>query len=210
MPVAGTGTRTTAYMTAKRAMDVLCGAAGLVVLLPLLALIAASVAVTSGRPVFFRQRRVGAGGRDFTLYKFRSMTVRRGTEQGSFDAGNTARVTRLGRVLRRTKLDELPQLWNVLTGDMSLVGPRPEVRKWVNAYPARWARVLATRPGITDPASIEFRNEEELLAAVPDPEAYYRAVILPRKLDIYERYVSARTFSGDVAIVLKTLRALVP
>lgn len=197
-------------MTAKRAMDVLCGAAGLVVLLPLVTLIAASVAVTSGRPVFFRQRRVGAGGRDFTLYKFRSMTVRRGTEQGSFDAGNTARVTRLGRVLRRTKLDELPQLWNVLTGDMSLVGPRPEVRKWVNAYPARWARVLATRPGITDPASIEFRNEEELLAAVPDPEAYYRAVILPRKLDIYERYVSARTFSGDVVIVLKTLRALVP
>jgi lipopolysaccharide/colanic/teichoic acid biosynthesis glycosyltransferase len=117
-------------------------------------------------------------------------------------------VTRVGKLLRKTKLDEFPQLWNVLVGDMSLVGPRPEVRKWVEAYPDRWAKVLAVRPGITDPASIEFRNEEELLAAAPNPETYYRKVILPRKLDLYEEYVETRSFWGDVGILLKTVWAV--
>ncbi len=143
------------------------------------------------------------------LFKFRTMTVRKGTEQGSFDAGSAARVTRVGAFLRKTKLDELPQLWNVLKGDMSLVGPRPEVRKWVEAYPERWARVLTVRPGITDPASIEFRNEEDILAASPDPERTYREVILPRKLDLYEEYVRTRSFWGDVGILLKTVWAVV-
>lgn len=132
------------------------------------------------------------------------MTVQRGTERGSFDAGSSVRVTRVGKLLRKTKLDELPQLWNVLVGDMSLVGPRPEVRKWVEAYPERWEKVLIVQPGITDPASIEFRNEEELLAAAPNPEAYYRDVILPRKLDLYEEYVRNHTFGGDIAILIKT------
>jgi lipopolysaccharide/colanic/teichoic acid biosynthesis glycosyltransferase len=117
-------------------------------------------------------------------------------------------VTRVGKLLRKTKLDELPQLWNVLVGDMSLVGPRPEVRKWVEAYPDRWSKVLAVRPGITDPASIEFRNEEELLAAAPDPKTCYRDVILPRKLDLYEEYVETRSFWGDVGILLKTVWAV--
>lgn len=195
-------------MKMKRIMDVLCSLAGLVVLLPVLAVIAALVLLTSGRPVIFRQRRVGALGRDFTLFKFRTMTVRYGTEQGSFDAGSTTRVTGAGRVLRKTKLDELPQLWNVLLGDMSLVGPRPEVRKWVEAYPERWAKVLTIRPGITDPASIEFRNEEELLAIAPDPESYYLEVILPRKLDLYEHYVNTQTFWGDITILFRTIRAI--
>lgn len=193
----------------KRLFDLACALGGIVVLAPLLALLWLAVVVESGLPGLFRQRRVGLGGRDFVLFKFRSMTVRRGTEQGSFDAGSAARVTRVGRLLRKTKLDELPQLWNVLKGDMSLVGPRPEVRKWVEAYPERWAKVLTVRPGITDPASIEFRNEEEILAQSPDPERTYREEILPRKLDLYERYVATRSFWRDAGILLKTVWAVV-
>ena len=137
------------------------------------------------------------------------MTVQAGTEKGSFEAGSARRVTPVGRFLRKTKLDELPQLWNVIKGEMSLVGPRPEVRKWVDAYPARWARVLEVKPGITDPASIVFRNEEELLAAAKDPEDAYRNAILPRKLDLYEEYLRTRTFWGDVGIIFKTMRVVV-
>ena len=115
----------------KRAFDVVAASLGLLLLAPLLLVAAAALLLTQGRPILFRQTRVGRGGRDFRLLKFRSMTVLRGTESGSFDAGNPARITPLGRFLRRTKMDELPQLWNVLKGDMSLVGPRPEVRQWV-------------------------------------------------------------------------------
>jgi len=185
-------------------MDMAGALAGLVALSPLLCLLWFAVVEKSGLPGFFRQQRAGYRGRHFSLLKFRSMTVRRGAEQGSFDAGSAARVTRFGRFLRKTKLDELPQLWNVLVGEMSLVGPRPEVRKWVEAYPERWAKVLTVRPGITDPASIEFRNEEELLAKAPDPERAYREEILPRKLDLYERYVATQSFWGDVGILAKT------
>jgi lipopolysaccharide/colanic/teichoic acid biosynthesis glycosyltransferase len=192
----------------KRILDIVGALVGVVLLSPLLAMVWLAVVLESGLPGLFRQRRMGRGGSEFSLYKFRTMTVQRGTERGSFDAGSSARVTRVGKLLRKTKLDELPQLWNVLVGDMSLVGPRPEVRKWVEAYPDRWARVLAARPGITDPASIEFRNEEELLAAAPEPEAYYRNVILPRKLDMYEGYVETRSFWGDVGILLKTVWAV--
>ncbi|HEX2746850.1 MAG TPA: sugar transferase, partial [Verrucomicrobiales bacterium] len=115
------------------------------------------------------------------------------------------RVTKTGRLLRKSKLDELPQLWNVIRGEMALVGPRPEVRKWVKAHPDRWAFVHTVRPGITDPASIEFRNEEELLAAAADPEALYREVILPRKLDLYENYIRTRASGRDLGILLKTV-----
>jgi lipopolysaccharide/colanic/teichoic acid biosynthesis glycosyltransferase len=193
----------------KRILDITGALVGVVLLSPLLAMVWLAVVLESGLPGLFRQRRMGCGGSEFSLYKFRTMTVQRGTERGSFDAGSSARVTRVGKLLRKTKLDELPQLWNVLVGDMSLVGPRPEVRKWVEAYPERWAKVLTVRPGITDPASIEFRNEEELLAAAPEPEAYYRNVILPRKLDLYEGYVASRTFGGDIMILFKTLRAVI-
>ncbi len=193
----------------KRFMDMAGALVGLVALSPLLCLLWLAVVVESGWPGLFRQRRAGRGGRDFVLFKFRTMAVRRGSEAGSFDVGSSARVTRVGRFLRKTKLDELPQLWNVLVGDMSLVGPRPEVRKWVDVYPERWARVLTVRPGITDPASIEFRHEEEILAKSADPERTYRDEILPRKLDLYEQYVATRSFWGDVGILLRTARAVV-
>lgn len=189
-------------------MDMAGALAGLVALSPLLGLLWLVVVAESGLPGFFRHQRAGCRGRYFSLLKFRSMTVRRGTEQGSFDVGSAARVTRVGAFLRKTKLDELPQLWNVLKGDMSLVGPRPEVEKWVAAYPERWAFVHQVRPGITDPASIAYRNEEEILAASSDPERMYREVILPRKLDLYEEYVRTRSFWGDVGILWRTALAV--
>lgn len=192
----------------KRAFDTAISAIGIVVLSPLYLATACAIAFTCGFPVLFRQIRVGRLGRDFVLLKFRTMTVRPGAERGSFDPGSAARVTGIGRFLRRWKLDELPQLWNVVRGDMSLVGPRPEVRKWVEVYPERWARVLTVRPGITDPASIRFRHEEELLAQSPDPEQTYRNQILPVKLALYEEYIATRSFLGDMAVISETALAV--
>jgi lipopolysaccharide/colanic/teichoic acid biosynthesis glycosyltransferase len=189
----------------KRVVDFVLSAFGLVALSPLFLIIAVIVRLTSLGPAFFRQLRVGLKGRNFILLKFRTMTVLQDAEKGSFDAGSSVRVTRIGRVLRKTKLDELPQLWNVLKGDMALVGPRPEVRKWVNVYADHWDRILTVRPGITDPGAIEFKNEEDILAAQSDPETYYRNVILPHKLDLYEEYVQTRSFWGDLRILLRTV-----
>jgi lipopolysaccharide/colanic/teichoic acid biosynthesis glycosyltransferase len=152
--------------------------------------------------------RVGLNNGDFELFKFRTMTVTPGSETGTFDIGDGSRVTSPGRVLRAWKLDELPQLWNVLRGDMSLVGPRPEVRKWVQSEPGRWSVVHSIRPGITDPAAIVFRHEERMLADAPDPEAVYRECILPRKLELYCEYVSTRTFRGDLWIMIRTMIAV--
>jgi lipopolysaccharide/colanic/teichoic acid biosynthesis glycosyltransferase len=193
----------------KRAFDVVAAATGLVVLMPVLSAIALAVRLTSPGPALFRQARVGFGGRDFMLYKFRTMTMKAGTEAGSFDVGDSSRVTGLGRWLRATKLDELPQIWNVVRGDMSLVGPRPEVRKWVEAAPARWAVVHSVRPGLTDPASIVFRDEERLLTAADDPERTYRERVLPRKLDLYEEYVRTRSFWKDLVILGRTVVAVI-
>ena len=137
------------------------------------------------------------------------MRVLQRAEAGQFDAGNCNRVTPVGKLIRKGKLDELPQLWNVLKGEMSIVGPRPEIRKWVEAYPKRWQEVLTVRPGITDPASIRFRNEEALLAEASDPEAEYREVILPQKLALYEEYVANASFFGDIALIFKTIIVVV-
>jgi len=188
----------------KRVFDMAISCVGLVLLLPLYVGLWCLVVVESGRPGFFCQQRIGRGGRPFMLHKFRTMTVLQGAEQGSFEAGSSTRVTSVGKIFRKWKLDELPQLWNVAKGDMSLVGPRPEVKKWVDEYPARWAKVHVVRPGITDPASIEFRNEEEMLAASRNPEHTYRELILPRKLDLYEHYVQHRSLLGDLGILAKT------
>ena len=193
---------------AKRFFDATAAFVGLVLLLPLLLAIGVMVRLTSPGPALFKQSRVGRGGRDFRIWKFRTMTVASDAARGRFDAGDSSRVTPLGRWLRRAKLDELPQFWNVLKGEMSLVGPRPEIRKWVEAYPERWAFVHQVRPGITDPASILYRDEESILAEATDPQACYRDEILPRKLDLYERYVRTRSMAGDVLILLQTASAV--
>lgn len=189
----------------KRIFDLTMSLTGLVILSPILFLVALAIVIDSGWPVFFVQKRVGLGGVLFSMYKFRSMTVVREASHGSFDAGDSSRVTRVGRWIRRSKVDELPQLWNVLIGDMSLVGPRPEVLKWVTVYPERWQLVHTVKPGITDNASIEFRNEEALLAASDAPLATYKEVVLPQKLTLYESYVRSHSFWGDILIIFKTL-----
>ena len=185
--------------------DIIFSGIGLLLLTPLLIIVSGMILIFDGLPVLFRQARVGMNDSDFLLNKFRTMSVVRGAAGGTFDAGDTSRITRIGAFLRKTKLDELPQLWNVFKGDMSLVGPRPEVRKWVEVYPERWAKVLTVKPGITDPASIYYRNEEELLAQADDPVACYRDQILPHKLDLYEEYVKSRTFWGDIILIFKTI-----
>ena len=188
----------------KRVFDIACASVGLLLLLPLLFIIAILVVMTSRGGILFRQERIGRDGRAFRLNKFRTMTYDKNAEAGEFSPGENSRVTTAGRFLRMTKLDELPQMWNVLVGDMSLVGPRPEVSRWVTEYPERWKIVHSIRPGITDEASIEFRNEEQILADSSDPESCYRDVILPRKLDLAEKYAGSHSFAGDLSILSRT------
>ena len=191
---------------AKRCFDLVIAGFGLVALSPLIAILAVCVAVDSPGPVFFRQRRIGRGGSEFVILKFRTMVAGADRLGPAITVGRDSRVTRLGRFLRASKMDELPQLWNVLKGDMSIVGPRPEVAKYVALYPPDTRqRVLSVRPGITDQASIAFANESELLDHAGDPERYYTDVILPRKLAIYESYVAGRSLSGDFRIVMATI-----
>ena len=197
-------------MIVKRAIDWLVSSVGLIVLLPLLLLIAAWIKADSRGSVFFRQERVGRHGRPFRIHKFRTMIGVGAAGGRALTVGADPRITRAGSVLRRYKLDELPQLIDVWKGDMSLVGPRPEVPKYVAHYPPQIRDiVLSVPPGITDDASIEFSNESELLAAAADPERTYIEQILPRKLDLYVRYVRGRTLLGDMRIVLRTVRKVV-
>ena len=190
-------------MPLKRAMDIVGSGLALLVGLPLLMAIAAAVAIDSGLPVLYRQRRVGRGFRQFHLLKFRSMAASEGGPR--ITVSGDSRVTRVGRFLRATKLDELPQFWNVLTGDMSLVGPRPEVPEYVEMFRTRYQHILSIRPGITDIASIRFRHEEKLLAQSPDPFREYVERVLPVKLDLADQYLQKRSLRLDLLILLKTL-----
>lgn len=191
----------------KRLFDLLASAMGLVLLSPLFALIALLIRLTSPGPIFYRARRVGRGGREFTLYKFRSMVTDADRHGPGITAAGDPRVTPVGRVLRRTKLDELPQLWNVLRGDMTLVGPRPEDPRYVALYTPEQRRVLDVRPGITSLASLEYRNEESILCG-PDWEQRYVQEVMPAKLAIDLRYVQQATLFSDLVIILRTLLAL--
>lgn len=194
-------------LMAKRAFDAIGAAVGLCAVAPLLAGVAVLVKASSPGPVFFRQRRVGRGGIDFELIKFRTM---RASANGPLvTAANDVRITRVGAILRRTKLDELPSLVNVLRGDLSLVGPRPEVRRYVEMYPERERAFLAQfRPGITDPTTIRFRNEEEILAKAPDREQTYVHEILPLKLRMYREYLEQASFVNDFAVLADTARVI--
>lgn len=192
---------------AKRAFDLALTLAALPLALPLMAAIALWVRLDSPGPALFRQQRVGRGGRLFRIHKFR--TMRQGAAGAQVTAADDARITRAGRWLRRSKLDELPQLIDVLAGDMSLVGPRPEVPRYMALYPeAERRQILSVRPGITDRAAIEFRDEERLLAGAADPEAAYVRHIMPVKARYYLDYVARHSVAGDVRILLATLRAL--
>ena len=189
----------------KRLFDILASGFGLLILSPLFLILAVWIPLDSPGPVFYRQTRVGRGGRDFRIFKFRTMRV--GADKGSLVTigGRDPRVTRAGSFLRRLKLDELPQLINVLVGDMSLVGPRPEVRKYVDLYTPEQLHVLDVRPGMTDAASIKYRNESELLGQAEDPEDYYIHVVMPDKLAINLDYVRNHSFRGDIQLIFKTI-----
>ena len=193
-------------MLLKRAIDIVGSGLALLVGLPVLMAIAAAVAIDSGFPVLYRQRRVGRGFHQFHLLKFRSMVASEGGPR--ITVSGDSRVTRVGRLLRTTKLDELPQFWNVLTGDMSLVGPRPEIPEYVEMFANRYKDILAVSPGITDLASVQFRDEEKLLARVPDPIEYYARHLLPAKLELAEEYLRNRSFLFDLSILLRTVGAV--
>lgn len=192
---------------AKRATDVVLASAGLIVTSPILAAVALAVRIDSKGPIFFRQERVGRGGKSFRIHKFRTMAHE---AQGlAVSTSSDSRITRVGAVLRRSKIDELPQLLDVLVGEMSIVGPRPEVGK----YAALWAPdvrecILSVRPGITDPASIRMRNEAELLAGQESPEDFYIRELLPLKSAMYVEYVQSRTWRGDLKIMGQTVKAV--
>lgn len=193
---------------AKRALDLTASAVGLVLVSPVLVTVCVAVKLDSPGPALFRQERVGRGGQTFWIHKFRTM---RTNHDGRLVSGTgDVRVTRVGRILRKSKLDELPQLIDVLLGDMSLVGPRPEVPVYVAQWPPELRDlILSIRPGITDPASIEFRNEADELASASDPEAYYVQELLPRKAAAYAHYVRTRSLVKDLAVLAQTVRAVV-
>jgi lipopolysaccharide/colanic/teichoic acid biosynthesis glycosyltransferase len=191
-------------LSAKRAFDVVVSAAALLILMPVLLAIATAIAFTGG-PVLFRQRRIGQYGRPFQILKFRTMRVGAEGQGPSLTAAGDPRVTPLGRVLRRTKLDELPQLWNVLRGEMSLVGPRPEVPRYVERYTPEQRRVLELKPGITDEASLSFRDEEQMLALAGDPEGYYLSYCIPRKIELNVAYASRASVIRDFGVIYRTL-----
>jgi lipopolysaccharide/colanic/teichoic acid biosynthesis glycosyltransferase len=201
--------RVSAYEVMKRGLDILVASIGLLLLAPLMGLIALAVKLDSPGGVFFAHRRVGRYGRPFKVLKFRTMVRDAPKRGGAITAGHDPRITRVGRILRKTKLDELPQLWNVLKGEMSLVGPRPEVEQYVALWePTLREKVLSVRPGITGLTQIRYRHEETLLAQQPDPEAYYREVLLPLKLQSDAEYVDRRTLLYDLCLILRTVLAL--
>lgn len=193
----------------KRTFDVAASTAGLFVLMPLLGFCAVAVKLTSPGPVLFRQDRVGRYGKIFRIAKFRTMSWVQTPDHPHITVGSDPRILRLGKILRKWKLDELPQLWNVLVGDMSIVGPRPEVPKYVALYTPEERRIiLSVRPGITDPSSIRMRDESTILAGQANPERYYVETILPAKVRISREYIASRTVVSDLGLILKTMVAI--
>jgi lipopolysaccharide/colanic/teichoic acid biosynthesis glycosyltransferase len=192
-------------MDSIRCFDVLFAFLGIVILLPFFIVIALLIKLTSAGSILFKQNRVGKNNADFKLFKFRTMQINAESKGQLTVGGRDSRITNVGYFLRKFKLDELPQLFNVLNGTMSLVGPRPEVRKFVNFYTVEQQKVLLVLPGITDFASIEFRNENELLANATNPEQYYIEVIMPKKIDLNKQFIENRTLKNYFSILFTTV-----
>lgn len=201
------------YRVAKRTADIAFAATGLAVTWPLIGAAALAVITDSPGPALYRSRRMGLGGREFDLLKLRTMRAAPAAAP-LVTAASDNRITRVGRWLRRTKIDELPQLLNVVAGDLSLVGPRPEVKRYADKYPHEYSEILGVRPGITDRATLQFVDEEQLLASQSNPEEYYVTSVLPQKIDLYLRYVRNPSLVEDASILLSTAaklaRRLVP
>ena len=193
----------------KRIFDIVASGLGLLVFSPIFIILAIWIKLDSKGPIFYRQVRVGRHNKDFRIFKFRSMRV--GSDKGSLVTigGRDPRITRSGYFIRKFKFDELPQLINVFIGDMSLVGPRPEVRHYVDYWTEEQMHVLDVRPGITDPASIKFRNENELLEKAEDPEKYYIDVVMQEKIKLYLEYVEKTSFWYDIKLIFKTFQVII-
>lgn len=192
----------------KRLFDILASFIGLLILLPLLIIIGLAIVIDSRGGVFYCQKRVGKNNKDFRLFKFRSMATN-SDKKGLLTVGfNDSRITKVGYFIRKYKFDELPQLINVFIGDMSLVGPRPEVRKYVNLYTPEQLEVLNVRPGITDYASIEYSNENEILAGTENPEKIYVEEIMPAKLKLNKKYIAEVGLTTDIKLIFRTISKL--
>jgi lipopolysaccharide/colanic/teichoic acid biosynthesis glycosyltransferase len=189
----------------KRLLDIFLSAAGLILLAPFLPVVALLIKLDSDGPVFFLQERIGRSFKPFVIYKFRTMRPDEDTKGALITSGDDSRVTRIGRILRRYKIDELPQLLNVLKGEMSFVGPRPEVKKYVQRYERQYRKLLTVRPGITDPASLKFSNEEALIGKSSGSEEVYTKKILPEKIRLSAKYVDERTLLTDLELIVKTI-----
>jgi lipopolysaccharide/colanic/teichoic acid biosynthesis glycosyltransferase len=194
----------------KRAIDLVGSVLGFVVLAPVFVLVASCILLASPGPVFFRQDRVGKSGRIFRIVKFRSMAVQTQSDSRCLPitVSGDRRITPVGRILRKYKIDELPQLWNVFLGEMSLVGPRPELPVYVNRYTPDQREVLSVRPGITDPASLLYRNEECLLSQSSEPERFYAETVLPDKLSINLQYIAKISFVSDMLLLFSTAKSV--
>lgn len=189
-----------------RHFEVALAICGLIITVPVLLIAAVFIRLESRGQVLFRQKRIGMNGKTFTLFKLRTMAL---SKTGlMITAADDQRVTTIGRILRKSKIDELPELWNVLRGDMSFVGPRPEVPEFVDLNDPVWREILVHRPGITDPVTLRLRNEEQLLAQVSDRERYYREVIQPYKLRGYANFVRDKSWKTDIRIIGRTLKAV--
>jgi lipopolysaccharide/colanic/teichoic acid biosynthesis glycosyltransferase len=194
----------------KRLFDIVASAGGLIVLSPIFLIIALMIKISDGGPIFYRQSRIGQYFRPFLLLKFRTMVVDADQQGPAITALGDQRITRMGRFLRTSKLDELPQIINVLTGSMSIVGPRPEVAKYVEMFKhEHYNEILTIKPGITDDAAIRFRNEEQVLYAFSSPEEGYVRDVLPKKLDLSKQYLRTMCFGRDLVLILLTLRKII-
>jgi len=189
----------------KRALDIAASALGLVLLSPFFVVTALLIKLDSKGPVFFCQERIGQGGRAFLIYKFRTMVADAALKGGQLTAPNDSRVTRVGQTLRKIKVDELPQLFNVLKGEMTLVGPRPEVRRYVDLFSSDYEEILCARPGITDLASLKYRDESSELALAADAEREYVTRVLPDKIALAKEYVRRSSFGFDLLLIVRTV-----
>ena len=194
-------------MNAKRALDLSLTIPGLIILSPIMAMVAIAIKIDSKGPVFFRQERIGQYGRPFKIIKFRTMVEDAEKLGPKITTSKDQRITRVGRILRKYKIDELPQIINVILGDMSLVGPRPEVQEYIEYYPEEAKKkILSVPPGITDIASIKYINENEILSKSPDPKREYIKVILPRKIKLYLNYTETMNIALDLKIIILTIK----
>ncbi|TWT80855.1 UDP-N-acetylgalactosamine-undecaprenyl-phosphate N-acetylgalactosaminephosphotransferase [Planctomycetes bacterium CA13] len=193
------------FRWSKRVLDVFASLVGMIFLSPLMAFVAISIRIFDGRPVLFRQERIGLHGEPFVLWKFRTMRQEAESMGPKVTVSGDSRITAIGNILRKTKMDELPQLWNVLRGEMTLVGPRPEVREYVDLYNNEQREVLRLVPGITDPASLKYFDENSLLSQQTDPMKFYIDSVMPDKIEINLDYAKRATLLSDLRLVLKTI-----